>query len=51
MEQKEIIKSLEEQLKRKIISYEEVQDNDYFIQLLNKINQFVEVENPRKLTP
>ena len=52
MEQKEIIKSLEKQLKRKIISYEEVQDNDYFIQLLNKINQFVEVhnlnENPEK---
>jgi hypothetical protein len=52
MEQKEIIKSLEVQLKRKIISYEEVQDNDYFIQLLNEINQFVKVhnlnENPEK---
>jgi hypothetical protein len=45
MEQKEIIKSLEDQLKRKVISYEEVEDNNYFIELLNKVDEFIAVHN------
>jgi hypothetical protein len=45
MEQKEIIKSLEEQLKRKILSYEVIQDNENFTKLLSKVDEFVAFHN------
>jgi hypothetical protein len=49
MEQKEIIKSLEQQLKRKIIGYEEVQDNEIFKKLLENIDAFVDAHNANEV--
>jgi len=49
MEHKEIIKSFEQQLKRKIISYDEVQDNENYKKLLDKIDEFVEAHNTNEI--
>lgn len=49
MEQNEIIRSLEKQLKRKIISYDEIQDNATFKYLLKRINQIVDLHNLNEL--